>query len=101
MFNTIIIGGGPAALLAALRLHRSNSISPVLYEIHREPSTLGGASSELGDAIREMIQKTETVKFYPIYKLPAGGLGSRIAASSLGMLLTLCHLMLAKEFQWL
>ncbi|KKF94761.1 6-hydroxynicotinate 3-monooxygenase [Ceratocystis platani] len=43
MSNTIIIGGGPAALLAALRLHRSNSISPVLYEIRREPSTLGGA----------------------------------------------------------
>ncbi|KAJ4292538.1 hypothetical protein N0V90_009201 [Kalmusia sp. IMI 367209] len=41
--KVIIIGGGPAALLAAIRLKRANAISSVLYEIRPKPSTLGGA----------------------------------------------------------
>ncbi|KAH6687785.1 hypothetical protein F5X68DRAFT_231331 [Plectosphaerella plurivora] len=39
----IIIGGGPAAVLAALQLKRCNNISPVLYEIRHKPTTLGGS----------------------------------------------------------
>ncbi|ETS80717.1 hypothetical protein PFICI_08246 [Pestalotiopsis fici W106-1] len=41
--KAIIIGGGPAGLLAALRLQRSNGIHPVVYEIRSETTTLGGA----------------------------------------------------------
>ncbi|KAH8695661.1 FAD binding domain protein [Talaromyces proteolyticus] len=41
--KVIIIGAGPAGLLAALRLHKHNDIVPVVYEIRPEPSTLGGA----------------------------------------------------------
>ncbi|KAM0332411.1 hypothetical protein ACHAQA_002691 [Verticillium albo-atrum] len=41
--KVIIIGGGPAGLLAALRLRQSNGIAPVIYEIRRSPTTLGGA----------------------------------------------------------
>ncbi|KAL5596840.1 hypothetical protein BROUX41_006476 [Berkeleyomyces rouxiae] len=39
----IIIGAGPAGLAAALRLKQAHNISPVVYEIRREPTTLGGA----------------------------------------------------------
>ncbi|GKT41229.1 6-hydroxynicotinate 3-monooxygenase [Colletotrichum spaethianum] len=41
--KVIIIGGGPAGLLAALQLHNSNGLSPVVYEIRQKPTTLGGA----------------------------------------------------------
>ncbi|KAL5692837.1 hypothetical protein EMGR_005549 [Emarellia grisea] len=41
--QAIIIGAGPAGILAALRLHEHNHISPTIYEIRSEPSTLGGA----------------------------------------------------------
>ncbi|KAH6972941.1 hypothetical protein BKA56DRAFT_555899 [Ilyonectria sp. MPI-CAGE-AT-0026] len=41
--KVIIIGGGPAGLLAALRLKQSHGISPVIYEIRTEPTTIGGA----------------------------------------------------------
>ncbi|KAK4034172.1 6-hydroxynicotinate 3-monooxygenase [Parachaetomium inaequale] len=54
--NTIIIGGGPAAVLAALRLHRSNSISPVLYEIRPKPTTLGGAIGIPANGLRLLNQ---------------------------------------------
>ncbi|KAK1670999.1 hypothetical protein BDP55DRAFT_732614 [Colletotrichum godetiae] len=39
----IIIGGGPAGILAALRLKKCNGITPIVYEIRRQPTTLGGA----------------------------------------------------------
>ncbi|KAF3384116.1 hypothetical protein DPV78_012837 [Talaromyces pinophilus] len=38
-----IFGAGPAGVLAALRLQQFNHISPVIYEIRAEPTTLGGA----------------------------------------------------------
>ncbi|KAH8202955.1 hypothetical protein TruAng_002901 [Truncatella angustata] len=41
--KAIIIGAGPAGLLTALRLRQFNHISPVVYEIRSEPTTLGGA----------------------------------------------------------
>lgn len=43
LLQAIIIGGGPAGLLTALRLQRSNGIRPVVYEIRSETTTLGGA----------------------------------------------------------
>ncbi|GJC93076.1 kynurenine 3-monooxygenase [Colletotrichum higginsianum] len=43
LIPVIIIGGGPAGLLAALQLHKSNGLSPVVYEIRQKPTTLGGA----------------------------------------------------------
>ncbi|PMD30644.1 FAD binding domain protein [Hyaloscypha variabilis F] len=41
--KVLIIGAGPAGVSAALHLQQSNNISPVLYEIRPEPTTLGGA----------------------------------------------------------
>ncbi|OHE97765.1 hypothetical protein CORC01_06970 [Colletotrichum orchidophilum] len=39
----IIVGGGPAGILAALQLQKCNGITPVVYEIRHRPTTLGGA----------------------------------------------------------
>jgi 2-polyprenyl-6-methoxyphenol hydroxylase-like FAD-dependent oxidoreductase len=39
----LVIGAGPAGLMAALHLNQSNGISCVVYEIRPEPTTLGGA----------------------------------------------------------
>lgn len=39
----IIVGAGPAGLLAALQLHRDLNITPTVYEIRSEPTSLGGA----------------------------------------------------------
>ncbi|KAH8886551.1 FAD/NAD(P)-binding domain-containing protein [Thozetella sp. PMI_491] len=41
--KVIIIGGGPAGLLAALRLQQAHRITPVIYEIRPQPTTLGGS----------------------------------------------------------
>ncbi|KIW05069.1 uncharacterized protein PV09_04223 [Verruconis gallopava] len=41
--RAIIIGGGPAGLLAALRLTQHNDMATIVYEIRPEPTTLGGA----------------------------------------------------------
>ncbi|KAJ4329000.1 hypothetical protein N0V84_000572 [Fusarium piperis] len=41
--KAIIIGGGPAGLSTALRLHQKTNILCTLYEIRPEPKTLGGA----------------------------------------------------------
>ncbi|WYZ38254.1 hypothetical protein EsH8_III_000168 [Colletotrichum jinshuiense] len=41
--KVIIVGGGPAGVLAALQLQKSNGITPVVYEIRHKPTTLGGA----------------------------------------------------------
>ncbi|KAM0425807.1 hypothetical protein ACHAPT_009058 [Fusarium lateritium] len=41
--KAIIIGGGPAGLAAALRLHQKTNILCTVYELRPEPTTLGGA----------------------------------------------------------
>ncbi|KAL4778546.1 hypothetical protein BJX76DRAFT_362635 [Aspergillus varians] len=41
--KAIIIGGGPAGLSVALRLHQTTNIKCTIYEIRPEPTTLGGA----------------------------------------------------------
>ncbi|RSM07658.1 hypothetical protein CDV31_008551 [Fusarium ambrosium] len=41
--KAIIIGGGPAGLATALRLHQKTNILCTIYEIRSEPTTLGGA----------------------------------------------------------
>ncbi|KAI5922990.1 hypothetical protein F4810DRAFT_720629 [Camillea tinctor] len=38
-----VIGAGPAGLTAALRLKQANQITPIVYEIRQEPTSLGGA----------------------------------------------------------
>lgn len=38
-----IIGAGPAGLAAALHLKRKNGVSPTIYEVRAEPTSLGGA----------------------------------------------------------
>ncbi|KAG5974343.1 hypothetical protein E4U55_008232 [Claviceps digitariae] len=45
MRKAIIIGGGPAGISAALRLHQVTDISATVYELHSEPTTLGGSLS--------------------------------------------------------
>ncbi|KKK22586.1 hypothetical protein P175DRAFT_0500123 [Aspergillus ochraceoroseus IBT 24754] len=41
--KAIIIGGGPAGLATALRLHQKNNIQCTIYELRPEPTTIGGA----------------------------------------------------------
>ncbi|KAH6628958.1 hypothetical protein C7974DRAFT_463192 [Boeremia exigua] len=41
--KVIVIGGGPAGILTALRLQQSHQIACVIYEVRQEPTTLGGA----------------------------------------------------------
>ncbi|KIN05152.1 hypothetical protein OIDMADRAFT_39531 [Oidiodendron maius Zn] len=41
--KALVIGAGPAGLAAAIQLKRKNGISCTVYEIHQEPTTLGGA----------------------------------------------------------
>ncbi|KAL4885771.1 hypothetical protein BJY04DRAFT_213972 [Aspergillus karnatakaensis] len=41
--EAIIIGAGPAGLSLALRLHQTTNITPIIYELRPEPTTLGGA----------------------------------------------------------
>ncbi|KAJ5328392.1 hypothetical protein N7452_008782 [Penicillium brevicompactum] len=50
--KAIIIGGGPAGLAAALRLHKHNNISCVIYELRDQPTTLGGAVGIMPNGLR-------------------------------------------------
>jgi 2-polyprenyl-6-methoxyphenol hydroxylase-like FAD-dependent oxidoreductase len=50
--QAIIIGGGPAGLATALRLHKHNNITCVVYELRDEPTTLGGAVGILSNGLR-------------------------------------------------
>ncbi|KAJ6079028.1 hypothetical protein N7467_008781 [Penicillium canescens] len=50
--KAIIIGSGPAGLATALRLHRHNNITCVIYELRAEPTTLGGAIAILSNGLR-------------------------------------------------
>jgi 2-polyprenyl-6-methoxyphenol hydroxylase-like FAD-dependent oxidoreductase len=50
--QAIIIGSGPAGLATALRLHRHNNITCVVYELRAEPTTLGGAIAILSNGLR-------------------------------------------------
>ncbi|KAH8702508.1 FAD binding domain protein [Talaromyces proteolyticus] len=76
--KAVIIGAGPAGILAALRLQQFNHISPIIYEIRPEPTTLGGAIGipsnglrllyKLGlwDALRDRGAETSTVSVHAI-----------------------------------
>ncbi|CAG8256644.1 unnamed protein product [Penicillium salamii] len=50
--KAIIIGGGPAGLATALRLHKHNNITCVIYELRDQPSTLGGAVGIMPNGLR-------------------------------------------------
>ncbi|KFZ09075.1 hypothetical protein V502_08965 [Pseudogymnoascus sp. VKM F-4520 (FW-2644)] len=52
--KVIIVGAGPAGLLAALQLRRDNNICPVVYEIRTEPTTLGGAIGIPSNGLRQL-----------------------------------------------
>ncbi|KFA55628.1 hypothetical protein S40293_10046 [Stachybotrys chartarum IBT 40293] len=43
LHQAIIIGGGPAGIATALRLHQQTNIQCTVYELRPEPTTLGGA----------------------------------------------------------
>ena len=51
-WKAIIVGGGPAGLSTALRLHQTTDISCSIYELRPEPTTLGGALSILSNGLR-------------------------------------------------
>lgn len=50
--QAIIIGAGPAGLAAALRLHKHNNITCVIYELRDQPTTLGGAVGIMPNGLR-------------------------------------------------
>ncbi|KAB8227193.1 FAD-dependent oxidoreductase [Aspergillus alliaceus] len=50
--KAIIIGGGPAGLSTALRLHQTTNIKCTIYEIRTEPTTLGGAIGIMPNGMR-------------------------------------------------
>ncbi|OJJ33373.1 hypothetical protein ASPWEDRAFT_30453 [Aspergillus wentii DTO 134E9] len=50
--KAIIIGGGPAGLSTALRLHQTTDISCTVYELRPEPTTLGGAIGIFSNGLR-------------------------------------------------
>ncbi|QKX53738.1 uncharacterized protein TRUGW13939_00818 [Talaromyces rugulosus] len=78
IIQVVIIGAGPAGILAALRLQRFNHISPIIYEVRSEPTTLGGAVGipsnglrllfrlGLWDALRERGAETSTLSVHAI-----------------------------------
>ncbi|KAG5793335.1 hypothetical protein H9Q69_007604 [Fusarium xylarioides] len=51
-------------------LHRREEVEGFKTQLHK---TLKDAGGEWGDNLRELIDNTRAVKFYPIYKLPTGG----------------------------
>ncbi|OGM42002.1 salicylate hydroxylase [Aspergillus bombycis] len=50
--KAIIIGGGPAGLSTALRLHQTTNIKCSIYELRPEPTTLGGAIGIMPNGLR-------------------------------------------------
>ncbi|KAL6231535.1 hypothetical protein BDW75DRAFT_247846 [Aspergillus navahoensis] len=50
--KAIIIGAGPAGLSAALRLHQTTNIKPIIYELRPKPTTLGGAIGVSANGLR-------------------------------------------------
>ncbi|KAK7413090.1 hypothetical protein QQX98_008038 [Neonectria punicea] len=52
LIKVIIIGTGPAGLLAALRLKEHHQISSVVYELRQETTTLGGAIAIPSNGLR-------------------------------------------------
>ncbi|GJN74764.1 hypothetical protein PLICBS_008857 [Purpureocillium lilacinum] len=50
--KAIVIGGGPAGLSTALRLHQTTDISCTVYELRPEPTTLGGAIGIFSNGMR-------------------------------------------------
>jgi 2-polyprenyl-6-methoxyphenol hydroxylase-like FAD-dependent oxidoreductase len=54
--KALILGGGPAGLVAALRLKQALGVHPVVYEVRSEPTTLGGAVQLPPNGLRLMEQ---------------------------------------------
>ncbi|KAI9147454.1 6-hydroxynicotinate 3-monooxygenase [Paramyrothecium foliicola] len=86
----IIIGAGPAGLMAALRLRQSNDISPAIYEIRDAPTTLGGSLGIPANGLRllheldlydDMLSKGAPTSSLVIHGLDGSTLGNWDLAS--------------------
>ncbi|KAL4990769.1 hypothetical protein BDW68DRAFT_194059 [Aspergillus falconensis] len=82
--KAIIIGAGPAGLSAALRLHQTTNIKPIIYELRPRPTTLGGAIGVAANGLRlfdrlgvyESLSKRGSSRSdFAIYSLNGGQLG--------------------------
>ncbi|KAL4736955.1 hypothetical protein BDV11DRAFT_216995 [Aspergillus similis] len=82
--KAIIIGAGPAGLSAALRLHQTTNIKPIIYELRPKPTTLGGAIGVSANGLRlfdrlgvyESLSKRGSSRSdFAVYSLSGGRLG--------------------------
>ncbi|RDW68947.1 FAD-dependent oxidoreductase [Aspergillus mulundensis] len=82
--KAIIIGAGPAGLSAALRLHQTTNIKPVIYELRPEPTTLGGAIGIPSNGLRlldrlgvydALLKRGSSHSGFAMYSLTRGRLG--------------------------
>ncbi|KAG5939473.1 hypothetical protein E4U53_007795 [Claviceps sorghi] len=88
--KAIIIGGGPAGISAALRLHQTTDISATVYELHAEPRTLGGAVATAPNGMRlfhrlgvhdELVSRGSSCATITIRSLRSGVLASYDSAA--------------------
>ncbi|KAL4998914.1 hypothetical protein BDV10DRAFT_200920 [Aspergillus recurvatus] len=82
--KAIIIGAGPAGLSAALRLHQTTNIKPIIYELRPKPTTLGGAIGVAANGLRlfdrlgvyeSLSKRGSSWSDFAVYSLNGGKLG--------------------------